>query len=345
MLMTANIEGNKNKENNVEYTGKSIGTFEWVDKYEDLNENLYESIFRDTIPNLIKKRLFPMIGVYLGTTGGLTASLLAKMYTDNVWVWAFIILFSTLMASVILHGLLRTTSSNLTKLEERTNTVNSEKDMLEGTMCLKGVILPLMLFIQPLIWVYKYLTIKYNVKMNQDIRVKLKNTFNKDFGEVLLLLNREVELPNGYITYFKDILNGDKEGIKPNITYRVLRDLGEDKKKKNIVHGVKLKGSELEDYYNKLYEDYSIAKNYESNLIKYKELEAGELQRREELEFIRKNAELNSQKREEVIPYLTTEKRKVVAKRMQEEVDKSLARIKREHELNKEYEKQSNLIK
>lgn len=106
---------------------------------------------------------------------------------------------------------------------------------------------------------------------------------------VLKGLNQEIELPNGYITRFYNILDSDIEGIKYTTQFRVLGNTEDDNKKKVLNTTEELTVSLLTEVIGILESDYVESKKYDE-LKKAKEsLISKELERLETINYINQN--------------------------------------------------------
>lgn len=165
------------------------------------------------------------------------------------------------------------------------------------------------------------------VKGKKESKNKTKMYFSQD---ILDKFNTKVVLDNGYVTYLNNIIVSDIDGVRTTVESREL-DLqdSQDKKRALLVDGVPINEKNVEEFYDSIYTDYKISKDFQDKLKEYKKLEKEEQERLEDIEFINHNSRMVERKKKEVehLLYLNVRQEKVV--KMRDNIEKELINIKK----------------
>lgn len=165
------------------------------------------------------------------------------------------------------------------------------------------------------------------VKGKKESKNKTKMYFSQD---ILDKFNTKVVLDNGYVTYLNNIIVSDVEGVRTTVESREL-DLQDslDKKRALLVDGVPINENNVEEFYDSIYTDYKISKDFQDKLKEYKKLEKEEQERLEDIEFINHNSRMVESKKKEIEHLLYSNVRQEKVVKMRDNIEKELINIKK----------------
>lgn len=165
------------------------------------------------------------------------------------------------------------------------------------------------------------------VKGKKESKNKTKMYFSQD---ILDKFNTKVVLDNGYVTYLNNIIVSDIDGVRTTVESREL-DLQDsiDKKRALLVDGVPINENNVEEFYDSIYTDYKISKDFQDKLKEYKKLEKEEQERLEDIEFINHNSRMVESKKKEVEHLLYSNVRQEKVVKMRDNIEKELINIKK----------------
>lgn len=333
MVKITNQKGYKDKD-------KRVGDLSWVNINEEgfspslNNKETFKTVFKeDSISNVLVNKYLPSFGIFM-LAYGLPLFIYAssnvlgeKGYEIAITIAGLITLY--LVVATLIPLLMTLIMGD--SLEEETILG------LKASTVVYGMALFITVFTQPILYLVRYLNLIIQGEKGY-IRKQVEKTFSKNEEDVLEMLNKKVELPNGFITYFNNILTTTHEGIYPTIKYKELDETKEeDRLKVEVVEGEELTSETLPNYFKLMYNDYKqlmLDKLYKET----KEIiEDKGKKRQKELEYISQQKGVNVKRGQEVSEYLTREVRENRLRDIKVEIELDL------NTLNKQVEDIKNL--
>lgn len=179
--------------------------------------------------------------------------------------------------------------------------------------------------------IYVIMILISRLRNTEEVKGK-KESKNKMYfsQDILDKLNTKVILDNGYVTYLNNIIVSDIDGVRTTVESREL-DLQDsiDKKRALLVDGVPINENNVEEFYESIYTDYMISKDFNDKLKEYKKLEEEEQERLEDIEFINHNSRMVESKKKEVEHLLYSNIRQEKVVKMRDNIEKELINIKK----------------
>lgn len=178
--------------------------------------------------------------------------------------------------------------------------------------------------------VYVIMTLMSRIKPKTKDTNKQENKTKKYFSQDILdTFNTKVILDNGYVTYLNNIIVSDIDGVRTTVESRKLNlQDSKDKKRALLVDGIPISDKNVEEFYDSLYADYMISKDFNEKLKEYKRLEEEEEERLENLRFMNHNSRIAQDRKKEIEHLLYSNIRQEKVVKMRDNIEKELSKIK-----------------